>query len=42
MGTLVEYLGDITETNLKDNFDIVYMVSENDIHFLRSVLLTPD
>ena len=25
--TLQDYLGDVTETALKDNFDIVYMVS---------------
>jgi AP-3 complex subunit mu len=35
IATLVDYLGDITETSLKDNFDIVYMVSQSwcsDIH----------
>ena len=29
--TLQDYLGDVTETALKDNFDIVYMVSYTDI-----------
>lgn len=27
--TLQDYLGDVTETALKDNFDIVYMVSSH-------------
>jgi AP-3 complex subunit mu len=27
--TLQDYLGDVTETAIKDNFDIVYMVRQN-------------
>lgn len=27
LATLQDYLGDVTETALKDNFDVVYMVS---------------
>lgn len=27
LDTLRDYLGDVTETTLKDNFDVVYMVS---------------
>jgi AP-3 complex subunit mu len=27
LATLRDYLGDVTETSIKDNFDVVYMVS---------------
>jgi AP-3 complex subunit mu len=29
LDTLTAYLGDITETTMRDNFDTVYMVSTN-------------
>lgn len=36
LDTLREYLGDITETSLKDNFDIVYMVCQIETKVLES------
>jgi AP-3 complex subunit mu len=30
--TLQDYLGDVTETAIKDNFDIVYMVSPHRLY----------
>ena len=40
LSTLEDYLGDLTETSIKDNFDTVYMVCSIRDFWLESAALT--
>lgn len=40
--TLEQYLGDITEASIKDNFDVVYMVSSHALSYPCYIELLAD